>query len=91
MAIKLSIEAARTPVTGLSLYFGLFYFVLNILFNVYIQPFGYDRPTIFVAPMNGPFPDLPRRVKNPRVRWVNNIENGNKGYLKGMKWIVWES
>lgn len=36
--------------------FGVFFFFfLNIMFNVYTQPFGYNRPTLFLALIPGAF------------------------------------
>ncbi len=31
-------------------------FFFYVLFNVYIQPFGYDRPTLFLDPVPGAIP-----------------------------------
>lgn len=32
-----------------------FYFIFNILFNIYMQPFSYDRPTILLTSLHGAF------------------------------------
>ena len=36
--------------------FFFFFFFFYVLFNVYIQSFGYDRPTLFLDPMPGAIP-----------------------------------
>ena len=35
------------------------FFLFKIVFNVYIQPFSYDRPTRFIVSIHGNFISLP--------------------------------